>query len=497
MSDPSTPPPGGRLDREAATRSTTFIIAALVLAECVSAFEAGMIFIALPRFGDIFDAPASTTGWAVTAFMLVAATTALVGGRLGDLYGRKKILIIAMMVSTLGSAVSVFGDSMGAIIAGRGIQGAAGAILPLCYGLAREALPPGKVSLAVGYISGAALLAGSGGYFVAGVLLDVADWHMIFVFAAVLAIVASVVAALALPSTHTRGELPRFDYLGAALLTPGLVALLYGITQGSAWGWTSFRVLGLIIGGLAILSVWTVWELRVAEPLVNLRALGTKRMTLNLIGVAVLALGPIGAVQIITPMILQAPTSLPIGLGMSATVAGLIGGIGAIVGFAVSPIAGVVAGRWGGRTAFFIGAALFAVANLMILVGHKSLPVMIAVFVVAAVATAFAYTGYPKIVIESVPEDVTSVTTGVLATARQAFSAISVAIVSVMISLWTVPETTMPTAASLNLAVGWFVLCSLIVAVICLFIGRPQPARDVDAPATGDEDDADLSGARV
>ena len=76
MSDPSTPPPGGRLDRAAVTRSTTFIIGALVLAECVSAFEAGMIFIALPRFGEIFDAPASTTGWAVTAFMLVAATTA-------------------------------------------------------------------------------------------------------------------------------------------------------------------------------------------------------------------------------------------------------------------------------------------------------------------------------------------------------------------------------------------------------------------------------------
>jgi len=213
-------------------------------------------------------------------------------------------------------------------------------------------------------------------------------------------------------------------------------------------------------------------------------------MTLNLIGVAVLALGPVGAVQIVTPMILQAPTSLPVGLGMSATVAGLIGGIGAIVGFAASPVAGLVAGRWGGRSAFFIGAVLFAVANLLILVGHKSLAVMIAVFVVAAVATAFAYTGYPKIVIESVPEDVTSVTTGVLATARQAFSAISVAIVSVMLSIWTVPETTMPTSASLNLAVGWFVLCSLVVAAICLFIGRPKQET---APTADAGDDVDLS----
>ena len=83
-----------------------------------------------------------------------------------------------------------------------------------------------------------------------------------------------------------------------------------------------------------------------------------------------------------------------------------------------------------------------------------------------------------------------------LATARQAFSAISVAIVSVMISLWTVPGTTMPTAGSLNLAVGWFVLCSLIVAAICLFIGRPQQAQGVDSPVSGDRD-ADVSGATV
>ncbi|WP_420752341.1 MFS transporter [Rhodococcus sp. O3] len=483
MSDPSLRSSTGPIDGSAVSRSTALIITALVLAECLSAFEAGMIFIALPRFSEIFEAPASTTGWAVTAYMLVAATTALVGGRLGDMYGRKKVLILAMLVSTLGSVISVFGDSMGAIIVGRGVQGAAGAILPLCYGIAREALPAGKVSLAVGFISGAALLAGSGGSLIAGLLLDVADWHMIFVFAAVLAVVASIVAAFALPGSHTPAELPRFDYIGAALLTPGLTALLFGITQGPKWGWTSVGVVGLIVIGIGVLAVWTVWEMRRREPLVDLRVLTNKQMSLNLLGLSVLALGPIGAVQIVTPMILQSPTSLPVGLGMSATVTGLVAGIGAIVGFGASPIAGVVAGRWGGRTAFLIGAVLFAVANLMIYFGHKSLPVMMGVFAVAAVATAFAYTGYPKIVIESVPEQVTSVTTGVLSTARQAFSAVGVAIVSVMLSLWTVPGTTAPALSSFDLAVGWFIACSLVVAVVCLFIARPNQTGGAEETA--------------
>ncbi|MFI9411344.1 MFS transporter [Nocardia gamkensis] len=471
---------------------TAVIVTALVLAESVSAFEAGMIFIALPRFNEIFGAPASTTGWAVTAYMLVAATAALVGGRLGDMHGRKKVLITAMVISALGSLVSVFGDSMGAIIAGRGIQGVAGAILPLCYGLAREALPSGKVPVAVGFIGGAALLAGSGGSLIAGLLLDVMDWHMIFVFAAILAVVASVVAAFGLPKSRAAKQLSRFDYMGAALLTPGLTAVLYGMTQGPAWGWTSLRVVGFIVAGLTVLAVWATWELRCSDPLVDLRVLASTRMMLNLIGLSVLALGPVGAVQIVTPMILQSPTTLPVGLGMSATVTGLVAGVGALVGFAVSPIAGWVAGRWGGRTAFLIGAVLFAIANLMILVSHKSFPTMIAVFAVGAAATAFAYTGYPKIVIESVPESVTSVTTGVLTTARQAFSAVGVAIVSVMLSAWTVPGTTAPELSSFNLALAWFVGCSLVVAGICLFIGRPPPTS---MPAAENRTKARISSA--
>ncbi|WP_280397122.1 MFS transporter [Nocardia carnea] len=491
MSDPSSRLTTGSHETMPGFRSPALIIAALILAECVSAFEAGTIFIALPRFAEIFGAPASTTGWAVTAFMLVAAATAMVGGRLGDMYGRKQVLIAVMLISVLGSLISVFGDSMAAIIVGRGVQGAAGAILPLCYGLAREALPAEKVSIAVGFLSGAALLAGAGGSLLAGVLLDIADWHMIFVVAAVLAVVASAVAAVVFPGSHTRSALPRFDYVGAILMTPGLLALLYGITQGPKWGWTSLPVLGLILAGLVILAVWTFWELGRSEPLVDLRVLASKRMFLNLIALSVLALGPVGAVQIVTPMILQSPTSLPVGLGMSATVTGLVTGIAALVGFVVSPLAGVVAGRWGGRSAFLIGAALFAVANVMIFVGHKSLPVMMGSVGVAAVATAFAYTGYPKIVIESVPDNVTSVTTGILSTARQAFSAVGVAIVSVMLSISTVPGSTAPTLSSFNLSVGWFILCSLIVAAVCLFIGRPhQQTKLAGDIAPGEEGSA-------
>lgn len=461
-----------RPPRRTVPRPTVLVITALVLAECVSAFEAGMIFLALPRFGEIFGAPASTTAWAVTAYMLVAATAALVGGRLGDLYGRKQVLIAVMLLSAIGSFVSVFGESMGAIIAGRGIQGIAGAIMPLCYGLAREVLPQAKVGLGVGFIGGAGLLAGSGGSLIAGYILDVADWHLIFVVAAVLAFVASAAVGVWIPASSRAEHLPTFDLLGAALLTPGLTAVLFGVTQGAAWGWTSASVLGLILGGVAILAVWTLWELRQSIPLINLRVLATPSVSLTMFATGALSLGPIGAAMIISPMILLSPSSLPVGLGLSATTMGALTAAGAFVGFAVGPLAGLLAGRRGGRPTLVIGIVLFLVYSMIIYVGYDSVVMMVAALTVGATATAFCFTAFPKLIMESVPADATSETTGVMVTSRQAFSAVGVAVASVILSSSTIAGTTVPTPDAIRGCLVFFMVCSLLALGACFAVKR-------------------------
>ncbi|MBQ7803077.1 MFS transporter [Rhodococcus sp. (in: high G+C Gram-positive bacteria)] len=474
---PVTGKPGSISRLQAAgPRSVMLVIAALVLAECVSAFEAGMIFLALPRFGEIFGAPPSTTAWAVTAYMLVAATAALVGGRLGDLYGRKQVLISVMLLSAVGSFVSVFGDSMGAIIVGRGVQGVAGAIMPLCYGLAREALPQAKIGLGVGFIGGAGLLAGAGGSLIAGYILDVSDWHLIFVVAAVLAFIASVAVAVWIPAASRAKRLPKFDLLGAALLTPGLSSVLFGITKGSAWGWTSAPVLGLILGGVAILAVWTLWELRQAIPLINLRVLAKPSVSLTMFATGALSLGPIGAAMIISPMILLSPSSLPVGLGLSATTMGALTAAGAIVGFGVGPLAGMFAGKWGGRPVLIIGVILFLAYSMIIYVGYDSVMMMVAALTVGAMATAFCYTAFPKLIMESVSADVTSETTGVMVTARQAFSAVGVAVASVILSSSTVPETAVPMPNAIRVCVIFFMVCSLLALVACFAVKRSGAA---------------------
>ncbi|MFY9677608.1 MFS transporter, partial [Glutamicibacter protophormiae] len=121
------------------------IVSVLLVAEFVGTFESAMIFIALPSMMHEFNVDAAAVGWAATAFLLVAAASAAVCGRLGDMYGRKKLLAIVLAISVVGSIISFTFGTLGGVILGRALQGVAGATLPLCLGLARQELPQQKV----------------------------------------------------------------------------------------------------------------------------------------------------------------------------------------------------------------------------------------------------------------------------------------------------------------------------------------------------------------
>ncbi|MFJ5956332.1 MFS transporter [Paenarthrobacter sp. NPDC092416] len=467
-------------------RPSALVIFSLVAAVCVTAFESGMIYILLPRFGELFDVPASTTAWTVTAFMLVAATAALVGGRLGDMYGRKRVLIIVMLISALGSGISIFGDSMGAIIIGRGVQGVAGAIMPLCYGLAREALPRHKLGIGLGAMSGAGLVAGAGGSILAGRILDIWDWHVIFIFAGALAVIAAFIVAVSIPASKRFSQLPKFDLVGALLLTPGLTAVLYGLTQGPAWGWTSLPVVGLVASGVVVLAVWVRWELRQTDPLMNLRVLGDRRVSLTIVATSVMGLGPSGALVIVLPLIMLAPVTLAVGLGLSATAAGSFAAVTALVGFLISPLTGIVASKWGGRFTLVVGVSLYIVTCLIIFFGYNSIPAMVAAHITLAGAACFSLTAYPKLITESVPEEVTSEITGVMLTAGSMFAAIGVSIGSVILASSTTEGTPFPTLGAIQACLTLFIVCAVIVLGLVLAMGHskvtPKAAEQSGAP---------------
>lgn len=242
-------------------KSYPLVLIALVAAEATGAFEAAMLTAAVPKLIAEFDVTTTDVGWAFTGFMLMIAAAAAIGGKLGDLFGRKKVLIIVLLLSILGSVVSVGIGTFPAIVIGRTIQGVSGAVLPLIMGIAREAVAPKRVPVTIAVVAGTVMLAGALGFFVSGVLIQYTSWHAIFVAAAVLAAFAALLCQIFLnrsPVTHVRGE--KIDFVGGLLFMPALTLILYGVTSSQSKGWGSATVLGCLAGGTVVGVFWVWWH---------------------------------------------------------------------------------------------------------------------------------------------------------------------------------------------------------------------------------------------
>lgn len=450
-------------------RPVALIIAVLVLADIVSAFESTMMFNALPRLISEFHVTAVDASWVLTAFALVAAASAAVCGRLGDIYGRRRLLLVLLIASGAGSVVSIVSGTLPGVIAGRAIQGIAGGILPLCFGLIREHLPSKHIPVGVAMLASTSMLAGASGTIVSGVLIDTLSWHYIFVLAAVVAAVAAAGTALLPPSTAT-ATVTRVDWLGAVLFVPAISLMLFGITNATRWTWGDGRTLGTVLGGLALLACWVWWELRTRDPLIDIRLFLDRNQGLTLLTNAILSAGVFGTTGLIIQLIMQTPTSAPVGLGMSATVAGAVTFAITSLCFFLSPVSGRIAARFGGRRALVIGTVFGVLAAAAFAFLHDTIPGMICAVLVLNIGLAFMLTALPNLVVEGVPAEHTSAATGVNQVARTAFSGVGSAIASLILSLSLVPGTPFGTAGAYNGVFAVVAGASVVALVLSLFI---------------------------
>ncbi|MGF0313400.1 MFS transporter [Rhodococcus sp. IEGM1428] len=466
----------------AGARYAGLLIAVLVLAEVVSAFESSMVFVAIPRFMEVFDASAADVGWTLTAFLLVTAASAVLAGRLGDIYGRKRVLVIVLLLSAVGSVISILGDSLDMVVAGRALQGVAGGIMPLCFGIARTLLPRERVPMAVAMIAGSALIAGALGSVVSGVIIDVADWHWIFVIAAVFATVAALVVLRAVPKDTAFAVGDRVDWLGAVLLPFGVGAALLAVTGGDARGWLSMPIAGLFVLAVALLAGWFWWQLHTTSPLFDVRLLGRRDLGSAYLITVLLSVGVMGLTPVVTPIILQTPVSAPVGLGLSATTAGYIFAASAVVGFAVSPISGQIAARFGAARAVLTGAVLLAIGMSLFAVGRGSFVGVVTSSVIIAIGTGFAYTALPNLVVEVIEAKRTGEATGFATLLRGTFNAVSAAVVGALLASGMVEGTPFSTSGAYDMVFGLSVTC----CVLAIVVAATLPARRISNVSVGE-----------
>ncbi|MBD0843977.1 MFS transporter [Streptomyces sp. TRM68416] len=248
---------------------------ALLLAAFGVALAQTIVLAALTVFARELDVAATGATWLLTAFMRASAVATPVAGRLGDLFGHRRVIVTGLVLPA-GSVVAALSTQLGSYsgtVTGRVLQGLSGGVFPCAFGLARQSVPAERLGGVVAALSAMFGVGGALGTVVAGPLVDVAGPAALFWLVATPALLA--LAGMDRVPTPSASAAParRVALAGAALLTGALVALLLAISQGPAWGWSSPGISALFVTAVAQTAAFGFVERRVAAPLIDLRLL--------------------------------------------------------------------------------------------------------------------------------------------------------------------------------------------------------------------------------
>ncbi|WP_053227725.1 MFS transporter [Solirubrobacter soli] len=438
----------------------------------------------IPALGDLQkELGASATGiaWMVTAYLLVASIATPIFGRLGDMFGKERLLAISLALFAVGSIVCALSSSLAPLIVGRGLQGLGGGVFPLSFGIIRDEFPREKVPTGIAMLGAIAAIGSSIGLPLGGILVDGPGYHWIFWVAAIMGVGATITTHLFVPESPIRTP-GRVDLPGAGLLAIGLTSLLVAISRGADWGWGSAQTLGLIAGGVIVLILFGLFERRQTAPLVNMqtfvrRPVLTTNISTLLIGSAMIS------TFVLVPQLAQLPEGGEIGFGLTATQAGLLLVPGGIVSLLLAPVVGRVGERIGSKPPFFAGCVVTAVALFGMALAHDTVPLVIfwACLVSAGVGAVFA--AIPNLVVSSVDPHETGEATGVNTIMRNVGAAIGSQLAGTMIAAHVLasglPQDLGFQLAFLIGAAGAVVaaLCVLLIPTAPRFSPQPAGAR--------------------
>ncbi|MDR7103735.1 MFS transporter [Croceicoccus sp. BE223] len=404
------------------------LFTALVIAELVCSLESGMIYVAISGLYEEYGDPVAV-GWLLTAFTLTAAASAALSGRLGDLYGRRRVMVWMLVIAFSGSMLSALHSDLDWIIAGRAIQGVSMAILPLGFGILRETVEERHLGLGISII-GATYTVGAGiGVIVGGLVVDNWHWQGLFVISAGMAALAIVLVLAIIPRSRPATDRTSLDIIGGILFAPAIAATLYGLTEGAGNGWTPF-ILSLIAAGIGLMAVWAWYELRHPNPLIDIRLLGRRQVRLANLNILAISLGPLLGPAIFLPF-LQQPIWTGIGFGISATFAAVIKIPANVLASVAALGSGALSKQIPVRTLMIASSAasVSGWAGLALVSDHFwPSVVMIVVLIVPSGSVLLVLT--PQLVIGAVPEDRTSEATGLTQVVRAFGKAVGLQVIA-------------------------------------------------------------------
>jgi MFS family permease len=454
------------------------VVFALSFTGLVAAFMMTLLTPLVPELPDLLNVSPDDAQWAVTVTLLAAAVATPITGRLGDLYGKRRLVLVLLALVVVGSVISLFSSSLIPLIVGRALQGTGIGVIPLGVSILRDVLHRDRLGGAVALVSATLGVGGAVGLPISAVISQYLDWHVLFVVSGLLAAVGLVLVWRLIPVSTLRSE-GTFDFVGAAGLAVGLVGILLGVSKGSSWGWGSPVTLALIVAGVIVLMGWGVYELRTPSPLIDLRV--AARRTVLLTNLASVTVGfAFFASTVVLPQLLEAPTDTGVGLGQSMLVASLCLMPSGLIMWAMSPVAARLTRARGARTSLLLGIAIISVGYLLAIFLMSEVWHTILIATAVGFGVGFAYASMPNLIMGAVPATETAASNGLNSVMRTLGSTIASAVLGVVLSanVVTVGAVTTPSASGFQLAFIISAVAAVVGVVFTLFIPRHHRAYD-------------------
>ena len=441
----------------------------------------------LPTIQVALHTSQSNVTWVLTAYLLSASIFTPLLGRLGDMTGKKRMFVIALVALALGCLLSALATNLLLMVIGRVVQGVGGGVLPLAFGIVRDEFPRNKLAGAVGSIAALTSVGAGVGIVLAGPIVDALDYHWLFWFPLIVLGLAGAAAHLLIPESRERSA-GSINWLTAALLSGWLVALLLAVSEAPNWGWGSAKVLGLLAVAVVVAVVWVVAESRAEHPLIDMkmmrvRAVWATNLAAFLFGVAMYA------AFAFLPQLLQTPSAAGYGFGASITESGLMMLPQTVATFVISLFAGELARRFGSKKLVIVGATIGAVGYLLVAVAHDRQWGIFLISVVIGLGFGMAFAAMSNLIVAAVPAHQTGVASGMNANIRTIGGALGASVIGSVITAGAAPSGLPQESGYTN---GFLVLTGALVLSALAALLIPTTRRD---PRTHAEPEVELRHA--
>jgi EmrB/QacA subfamily drug resistance transporter len=430
---------------------------------------------ALPDIQHALGASVNGISWVLTAYLLSASIATPLIGRLGDMYGKERLLVIVLGLLCVATAVSALATSLAVMLIGRIVQGAAGGVFPLAIGIIRDEFPRDRVAGRIGIISALAGVGGGVGIVLAGPIVDNLSYHWLFWLPLVPLIPATLAIHRFVPESPVRVP-GRVNWANAALMAVGLGLVLIAVSETPTWGWLSARTIACFLAGLGVLALWVRAEVRASEPLVDMKMMRIRGVwTTNTVAL-LLGFG-MYASFILLPQYVETPEQAGYGFGASVTGAGLFLLPSTIAMLLAGAQTGRLEKRFGSKPPLLAGAAISALSYALLATERSERWEIYLAALLLGTGIGLAFAAMVNLIIENVGPEQTGVATGMNAVTRSVGGAFGGAVVASILAGSV--EAAFPSAHGFTVA---FAACAIAVAFGVL-VGLAIPGRGAGAVA--------------